>query len=124
MNSYGTLQARYARLRLEIEREMRAESERAAIFVAERVREVLKEFGFDMVVWPRSQHLPIATQKKGIVPKYRDPKTGRTWSGRGRAPGWIAGKDRELYLIETVHDADATRYVPEERGSQVGSTNT
>lgn len=22
-------------------------------------------------------------------PKYRDPKSGKTWSGRGRAPKWI-----------------------------------
>ncbi|HHT8856776.1 TPA: H-NS family nucleoid-associated regulatory protein [Burkholderia cenocepacia] len=23
----------------------------------------------------------------------RDPKTGATWSGRGREPGWIKGKN-------------------------------
>ncbi|MGD7248155.1 H-NS family nucleoid-associated regulatory protein, partial [Ralstonia pseudosolanacearum] len=32
------------------------------------------------------------------VPKYRDPKTGATWTGRGRAPAWI-GKNRDKYLI-------------------------
>ena len=33
--------------------------------------------------------------------KYRDPKTGATWSGRGRAPGWIAkAKSRDKFLIE------------------------
>ncbi|CAH2904090.1 MAG: hypothetical protein PCALPYG88_7179 [uncultured Paraburkholderia sp.] len=32
---------------------------------------------------------------------YRDPKTGATWSGRGRAPGWIArAKDRSKYSVE------------------------
>ncbi|OLL31145.1 hypothetical protein BTH42_13110 [Burkholderia sp. SRS-W-2-2016] len=31
---------------------------------------------------------------------YQDPKTGATWSGRGRAPAWIAGaKDRTKFLI-------------------------
>ncbi|WP_442873318.1 H-NS family nucleoid-associated regulatory protein [Cupriavidus sp. USMAA2-4] len=30
--------------------------------------------------------------------KYRNPKTGQTWSGRGRAPAWI-GKQRERFLI-------------------------
>lgn len=34
-----------------------------------------------------------------LPPKYRDPKTGATWSGRGKAPGWIAGKKRERFLI-------------------------
>ncbi|MBW9102831.1 H-NS family nucleoid-associated regulatory protein [Paraburkholderia phenoliruptrix] len=33
--------------------------------------------------------------------KYRDPKTGATWTGHGRAPGWIAAaKDRNLFLID------------------------
>lgn len=33
-------------------------------------------------------------------PKYRDPVTGSTWSGRGRAPAWIANvKNREKFLI-------------------------
>jgi DNA-binding protein H-NS len=31
---------------------------------------------------------------------YRDPKSGATWSGRGRAPGWLASvKDRTKFLI-------------------------
>ncbi|SKC93248.1 H-NS family nucleoid-associated regulatory protein [Paraburkholderia hospita] len=35
------------------------------------------------------------------APKYRDPKTGATWSGRGPAPAWLAGaKDRTAFLIE------------------------
>ena len=35
------------------------------------------------------------------VAKYRDPKTGKTWTGRGKPPGWIAGvKSRAPYLIE------------------------
>lgn len=34
--------------------------------------------------------------------KYRDPKTGATWSGRGRAPAWMANaKDRTKFLIES-----------------------
>jgi DNA-binding protein H-NS len=37
--------------------------------------------------------------------KYRDHKTGATWTGHGRAPGWIAGvKDRTQFLIEGVSD--------------------
>lgn len=30
--------------------------------------------------------------------KYRDPVSGKTWSGRGRVPGWLVG-DRSGYLI-------------------------
>lgn len=36
----------------------------------------------------------------GKPAKYRDHKTGATWTGHGRAPGWIASvKDRTQYLI-------------------------
>jgi DNA-binding protein H-NS len=40
--------------------------------------------------------------KKGSVfpPKYRDPKTGATWSGRGVPPLWIRNQDREKFLIK------------------------
>ncbi|AOK31687.1 DNA-binding protein [Burkholderia singularis] len=33
-------------------------------------------------------------------PRYRDPETGSTWTGRGRAPAWILGRDREQFRIE------------------------
>ncbi|WP_176060961.1 H-NS family nucleoid-associated regulatory protein [Paraburkholderia sp. BCC1876] len=41
-------------------------------------------------------------QPKGPQPAlYRDRKTGATWSGRGRAPAWLAGaKDRSKFLID------------------------
>ncbi|MGF6876964.1 H-NS family nucleoid-associated regulatory protein [Paraburkholderia sp. MM5477-R1] len=43
-------------------------------------------------------------QPKGPQPaKYRDPKSGATWSGRGPAPAWLAGaKDRAKFLIASV----------------------
>lgn len=36
--------------------------------------------------------------KQPLPPKYRDPKTGATWSGRGRPPAWI-GKNPNRFLI-------------------------
>jgi len=34
-----------------------------------------------------------------VAPKYRNPATGQTWTGRGKAPKWIDGKDRAKFLI-------------------------
>ena len=34
-----------------------------------------------------------------VAPKYRNPETGETWTGRGKAPKWIADKEREQYRI-------------------------
>ncbi|GAA5232810.1 H-NS histone family protein [Verticiella sediminum] len=40
-----------------------------------------------------------ATAGITVAPKYRDPETGKTWTGRGRAPKWVVG-DKEQYLIK------------------------
>jgi hypothetical protein len=42
-----------------------------------------------------------------VAPKYRHPKTGETWSGRGGTAGWLAaeikaGKKKEDFLIENA----------------------
>ncbi|MEM5372660.1 H-NS family nucleoid-associated regulatory protein [Paraburkholderia azotifigens] len=46
---------------------------------------------------------------RGVQPAlYADPKTGATWSGRGRAPAWIAGaRDRSKFLIAGVGEGKA-----------------
>ncbi|CAM3786900.1 H-NS family nucleoid-associated regulatory protein [Bordetella tumulicola] len=45
-----------------------------------------------------------AAPKRQVAPKYRHPQTGETWSGRGKAPRWLAaeeaaGNSRESFLI-------------------------
>lgn len=41
-----------------------------------------------------------STKKTGkVAAKYLDPLTGNTWSGRGLAPKWLAGKNKADYLI-------------------------
>ena len=37
--------------------------------------------------------------KNPVAPKYRDAATGQTWTGRGKAPKWIDGKDRAQFVI-------------------------
>jgi DNA-binding protein H-NS len=32
--------------------------------------------------------------------KYRDTATGQSWTGRGRAPKWLEGKNKEDFLIK------------------------
>lgn len=48
------------------------------------------DLGFTMPAKPKSG--PAAA-------RYRDPVSGATWSGRGRAPRWLDGKDREAFAI-------------------------
>lgn len=37
--------------------------------------------------------------RDSIKPKYKDPHSDKTWSGMGKPPAWIAGKDRAAFLI-------------------------
>lgn len=60
-----------------------------------RVHELVSEFGFTM-----QQIFPLTPAKKQGEPKYRDDETGATWTGRGKPPTWILGKNREDFLIE------------------------
>jgi DNA-binding protein H-NS len=48
-------------------------------------------------------------QRTGPQPaKFRDPKTGATWSGRGPAPAWLASaKDRSKFAIAGTDGASA-----------------
>lgn len=44
-------------------------------------------------------NVQVKTPVAVAAPKYRDTTTGATWSGRGRAPHWIADKNRADFLV-------------------------
>lgn len=53
----------------------------------------------------RAAKKTAARPRKPVAPKFRNTKTGETWSGRGRTPRWLAaleaqGKSREDYRIQ------------------------
>jgi len=51
---------------------------------------------------------PAAKSSKPVKPrapvpmKYRDPVSGQSWTGRGRAPKWLEGKKKEDFLIKAA----------------------
>lgn len=68
-----------------------------------KVRELVAEFGLTAQdVFPgRSSKVGGGKTKpvSKVAAKYRDPATGQTWTGRGKAPKWIEGRDRALFTI-------------------------
>ncbi len=40
-----------------------------------------------------------ALKGRTVEPKYRDPASGATWTGRGKAPRWLDGKDKDSFRI-------------------------
>ncbi len=54
-----------------------------------------------------------AADKPAGVPKYRDPKSLKTWTGNGKAPGWIAAaKNRDKFLIAKAASAAQVEPAP------------
>lgn len=61
---------------------------------------------------PRNSKAKGATPaaRRASTPKYADPATGQTWTGRGPAPNWLrtyeeAGRDRASFLVQPAPHA-------------------
>jgi DNA-binding protein H-NS len=94
MATYKQLTAQLEKLHKEVAVAREKEIEQAIADIKQKIVEygiTADELGFSS---KRS-----APKKTPLPPKYRNPKTGETWSGRGRSPAWLAGKNRERFLI-------------------------
>lgn len=93
--TYRDLLAQKAKLEEQLEAARVAE----LTAVIAQTRQIVIEYGLT------AEDLGLAAKTKkrkvgAVAPKYQDPKTGQTWTGRGRAPAWIAGKNYERFLIK------------------------
>jgi DNA-binding protein H-NS len=48
---------------------------------------------------PVLERKPRLSKGEKVAPKYRNPETDDTWTGRGREPGWIKGKNRDDFAL-------------------------
>ena len=95
--SYKELLKQREALEQQIEK---ARREELASAVAQ-VRELVAEHGLtqqDVFPSGRGGRASAAAGTK-VAPKYRDPATGQTWTGRGKPPKWIQGQDRAKFAI-------------------------
>ena len=67
----------------------------------DKVRSLVVEYGLtESDVFPPARGArSTTTAGTKVAPKYRDPETGATWTGRGKAPKWIDGQEREKFAI-------------------------
>lgn len=81
--------------RTRLEAEITGARKKAAEDALHKVRELVNEFGFTA-----QQVFPWKPVPVKVAAKYLDEKSGATWTGRGKPPAWIVGKNREDFLIE------------------------
>lgn len=66
----------------------------------QQARALVAEHGLTVEdVFPNRRGRKAAGGGAKVAPKYRDPATGTTWTGRGKPPRWIEGKDRAAFAI-------------------------
>jgi DNA-binding protein H-NS len=94
MSTVAQLLAQKAALDAQIEAARKAENADAIA----KVKSLVAEHGLthrDIFGGPKR-----GRKASGLVAaKYRDPATGATWTGRGKAPKWIEGKDRTQFAL-------------------------
>lgn len=126
MKSYQSLKAEIAKLEKQAEA-LRVGEQRVAVT---RVKKLMDEFGLTLADLggavkgkpgrpPKAAKSIQAVQTKKAAkgkpasigaPKYRDPKTQKTWTGRGKPPLWIVGvKNRDALLIDAPAAAPAAK---------------
>ena len=90
--SVAELRAQLEKAQAELESAIAAES---ATVLAD-IREKVALYGFsEKDVFGRRRMIG------SVEPKYQNPETGETWSGRGRSPAWIKDvKNRDKFLIK------------------------
>ncbi len=95
MSSYKELVKQRDALEHQIEQ---ARQQEMAGAVAQ-ARALVAEFGLTAQdVFPSGRARSASSGSK-VAPKYRNPATGQTWTGRGKPPRWIQDQDRAQFAI-------------------------
>lgn len=109
MKTYKELQTEIKNLQMRAEKARRAEVANVIAGIKEKMREYgiteadLSGRGAKNSVRNTAKNAANKPAKKTgtVKPKYRNTDTGQTWTGRGKPPKWIAGQDRNQFLIES-----------------------
>lgn len=93
MATYAEIQLQIAELQAQAEK---ARKEELTSAIAQ-VKALMAQYGITMedlqgITKKTRQSFPVKA-------KYRDPVSGNEWSGRGRTPKWLEGKNRDDFAV-------------------------
>ncbi len=94
MSSYKELLAQ----REQLDKQIKEAIQREKADSIAKAKIIIEEYGLSISdLFSRKSGVRNTSGK--VTPKYRNPSTSETWTGRGKAPKWIEGRDRSHYLI-------------------------
>ena len=65
-----------------------------------QIAAIMKDYGLTVEDLGGAKAKSVKAARIPVAAKYRDDATGDTWTGRGRSPKWLEGKDKHQYLIK------------------------
>jgi DNA-binding protein H-NS len=95
MASYKEIQNQIAELQRAAE-EARAKELQGAV---EQIRTLMQDYGLSVEDIQSAGKAKKGSKSKGDGKVQFQDNEGNTWSGRGRMPGWLQGKDKEHFRV-------------------------
>lgn len=92
MTTYKEIQAEIAALQHQAEEARGTEISQAL----SQIKQIMNDYGITVDDLKTTRKKSI-NKPAGSV-KYRDPESGKEWTGRGRMPNWLSGKDKDSFL--------------------------
>jgi len=121
MTTYRDVKAKIAKL----ENQARELLKKESAGVIKKIREMMSEYGLsvqDLGLGITRMGERMTALKHPLPPKYQDPVTGKTWSGKGKAPGWIVeaakqGKKEDYLIAQAVAVPEAKQAVSADKSA-------
>lgn len=120
MATYKELKRQQERLTIEVEAARKVELADAIARVKETINTygiTASDLGFSGATKGRGDK---TGKREPAPPKYRDPATGKTWSGHGKRPGWIVAAAGKLQPFLIAPAAGSARVAPKATKGPVG----
>lgn len=65
----------------------------------QKIKDLMQQYGITVEDLSSGTRAKPAKVKSTVAPQFKNPETSETWTGRGRAPRWLDGKDKEQFRM-------------------------
>ncbi len=66
----------------------------------QQIKSLMQQYGISIDDISSGRRPRMVISKGPVAAQFKNPETGDTWTGRGRAPRWLDGKDKEQFRIK------------------------